>query len=121
MWRWCLKTECPHTRWLGLTLTLTLTLILTTAILSADEARSRERGLSPTAAGALYVPSEVVVDPWLVPLAYARHAHENGATIRRGTEVSLTLTLTNPNPNPDPNDGSKYWTPLPAGARKCNP
>ena len=34
------------------------------------------------------MPSEVVVDPWLVPLAYARHAHENGATIRRGTEVT---------------------------------
>ena len=40
----------------------------TTSILSADEARSLEPGLSPTAAGALYVPSEVVVDPWLVPL-----------------------------------------------------
>ena len=60
----------------------------TTAMLSAAEARSREPGLSAAAAGALYVPSEVVVDPWLVPLAYARHAHENGATIRRGTEVT---------------------------------
>jgi len=40
----------------------------TTAMLGADEARSREPGLSPTVAGALYVPSEVVVDPWLVPL-----------------------------------------------------
>ena len=60
----------------------------TTKMLTADEARSREPGLGSTAAGALYVPSEVVVDPWLVPLAYARHAHENGATIRRGTEVT---------------------------------
>ena len=40
----------------------------TTAVLDADEARSREPGLSPTVTGALYVPSEVVVDPWLVPL-----------------------------------------------------
>ena len=35
----------------------------TTKMLTADEARSREPGLGSTAAGAPYVPSEVVVDP----------------------------------------------------------
>ena len=58
-----------------------------TVMLTASEALAREPRLGATVAGALYVPSEVVVDPWLVPLAYARHAHENGAAIRRSTEV----------------------------------
>lgn len=57
-------------------------------MLSADEARSREPALDATVAGALFVPGETVVDPWLVPIAYARHAHENGATIRCSTEAT---------------------------------
>ena len=42
-----------------------------TLMLTASEARVREPRLGPTVAGALYIPSETVVDPWLVPLAYA--------------------------------------------------
>ena len=74
-------------------------------MLTASEARAREPGLDASVAGALLLPGETVVDPWLVPLAYARHAHENGATIRRATEVTaatwgdgawaLELTSTN--------------------------
>ena len=57
-------------------------------ILTASEARAREPGLNASLKGALLIPGETVVDPWLVPIAYARHAHENGATIRRGAEVT---------------------------------
>ena len=49
-------------------------------LLTAGEARAREPGLDASVAGALFIPGETVVDPWLVPIAYARHAHENGAT-----------------------------------------
>ena len=54
---------------------------------SAHEVRTLEPALDTSAAGGLLLPRETVVDPWLVPIAYARHAHENGATIRRSTEV----------------------------------
>ena len=59
------------------------------SILSPKQAREIEPALDASSlTGALHVPGEIVVDPWLVPIAYARHAHENGATIRRGTEVT---------------------------------
>ena len=57
-------------------------------LLTPSEARAREPSLGAALSGALFVPGETVVDPWLVPLAYARHAHDNGAEIRRGTEVT---------------------------------
>ena len=41
------------------------------AMLSASEARAREPALDDAVLGALYLPAETVVDPWLVPLAYA--------------------------------------------------
>ncbi|EOD25522.1 hypothetical protein EMIHUDRAFT_237648 [Emiliania huxleyi CCMP1516] len=58
------------------------------ALLTAAEARAREPALAPSVLGALLVAGEVTVDPWLAPIAYARHAHENGATIQRGREVA---------------------------------
>jgi len=58
------------------------------ALLTAAEARAREPALVPSVLGALLVAGEVAVDPWLAPIAYARHAHENGATIQRGREVA---------------------------------
>ena len=63
----------------------------TTAMLTAGEARALEPALDAGVAGALLVPGETVVDPWLVPIAYARHAHEHGATIRRSTEVRAAV------------------------------
>lgn len=62
-----------------------------TVMLSASEARAREPALDPSVAGALLIPGETVVDPWLVPIAYARHAHENGATIQRATAVTAAV------------------------------
>jgi len=60
----------------------------TPRLLTASEALEREPALAGSSVvGALLLPGETVVDPWLVPMAYARHAHENGAEIRRGTEV----------------------------------
>ena len=54
-------------------------------------ARALEPALDAGVAGALLVPGETVVDPWLVPIAYARHAYEHGATIRRSTEVRAAV------------------------------
>ena len=65
----------------------------TPRMLSADEARRIEPSLDATVTGALLLPDETVVDPWLVPMAWARHAHENGATIRREAEVTQAERL----------------------------
>lgn len=61
------------------------------SMLSASEARRMEPLLDVDTAGALLVPGETVVDPWLVPIAYARHAHENGAVIRCSTDVTAAV------------------------------
>lgn len=64
----------------------------TPRLLTASEALEREPALAGSSVvGALLLPGETVVDPWLVPMAYARHAHENGAEIRRGTEVTAAV------------------------------
>ena len=60
-------------------------------LLNADQARSHEPSLDASVAGALLLPGETVVDPWLVPMAYAYDAHENGADIKRGTAVTRAV------------------------------
>jgi len=57
------------------------------ALLDAHEARGLAPSASQSLVGGLWVKGEVVVDPWLVPIAWARHAWENGAVIERGSEV----------------------------------
>jgi glycerol-3-phosphate dehydrogenase len=40
-----------------------------------------EPHLAPGALGAVFVPGEVLVDPWLIPIAYAHHAIVNGGRL----------------------------------------
>lgn len=49
--------------------------------LSSQQVRSMERNLDPSCLGAVHIPGEIVVDPWLFSIAYAVHARENGAQI----------------------------------------
>jgi len=57
-------------------------------LLGRDELRAWEPALSWLARGAMHVPGEAVVDPWLVPIAWAHHALENGASIELGRGVT---------------------------------
>jgi glycerol-3-phosphate dehydrogenase len=49
--------------------------------LSSTEVRALEPNLSKLCLGAVHIPGEIVVDPWLFSIAYAVHAKENGANI----------------------------------------
>lgn len=50
-------------------------------ILSADQVKILEPNLSASCTGAVHIPGEIVVDPWLFSITYAVHARENGAKI----------------------------------------
>jgi glycerol-3-phosphate dehydrogenase len=50
-------------------------------ILSPGQVRHIEPNLSPSCNGAVHIPGEIVVDPWLFSIAHAVHARENGAKI----------------------------------------
>jgi L-2-hydroxyglutarate oxidase LhgO len=56
-------------------------------MLSQSELRELEPGLSPDALGAVLLPREAVVEPWLVPIGYAESAKALGATLVLSTEV----------------------------------
>lgn len=49
---------------------------------------SMEPNLSNTVKGALYFPTEYLIDPWTTPYCYLLQALENGATLSRNTEIS---------------------------------
>ncbi len=49
--------------------------------LDAEQVRLLEPNLHPSCCGAIHIPGEIVVDPWLLAISYAVHARENGATI----------------------------------------
>jgi len=55
---------------------------------SLEELFAREPALARTAAGAVLVPGEHVIDPWSAPLAYALQALANGAEIHRNCTVT---------------------------------
>ena len=55
--------------------------------IARDEILRREPELSPNVLGGVLVPGEFLIDPWSAPLAYLLQALENGAEVRRGTEV----------------------------------
>lgn len=57
------------------------------SILSPDEVFSMEPNLNPSCQGAVHIPGEIVVDPWLYSVSLAVHAQQNGATILTGFEV----------------------------------
>lgn len=55
--------------------------------LSRAEILAREPALAPGLLGGVLVPGEHLIDPWSAPLAYLLQALENGAEVRRNTEV----------------------------------
>lgn len=58
------------------------------ALLTGDEARALEPGLSGTVCGALYAPSAGIIDPWGFALAMAEAAVVNGAELYRDCPVT---------------------------------
>lgn len=56
-------------------------------LLSQEELRKLEPALSNKALGAVYVPREMIAEPWLVPIAFAESARLHGADIRLGTQL----------------------------------
>ena len=51
------------------------------SILSSEQVKTLEPNLSEECRGAVHIPGEIVVDPWLFSITYAVHARENGAKI----------------------------------------
>lgn len=52
-----------------------------TTILDKHQVLAMEPALSSQVEGAVHIPGEIVLDPWLFPIALASHARENGADI----------------------------------------
>ena len=51
------------------------------AILSTEEVKRLEPNLSPECQGAVHIKGEIVLDPWLFPMALLVQARENGLTV----------------------------------------
>ena len=49
--------------------------------LSLSELYRREPNLGSGAAGAIHIPGETIVDPWLIPIVFAEHARSRGAKV----------------------------------------
>ncbi|KAG7346323.1 FAD dependent oxidoreductase [Nitzschia inconspicua] len=58
-------------------------------IMSRDEILTEEPNLSQQIIGAVHIPGEIVVDPWLYSVSLAIHAMENGADIYTNYPVDL--------------------------------
>jgi glycerol-3-phosphate dehydrogenase len=56
-------------------------------LIQPDEILLREPHLAPNVLGGVLVPGEFLIDPWSAPLAYLLQALENGAEVRRHTEL----------------------------------
>lgn len=62
--------------------------------ISLSELYSREPGLRKQAKGALWIPGETVVDPWLTAISLAHDAKKKGAKVTLNfTTVNLHLAL----------------------------
>lgn len=48
---------------------------------TAEQVMAQEPNLSNSCRGAIFIPGEIVVDPWLYSISLGIHARENGATI----------------------------------------
>lgn len=55
--------------------------------LSRKEVLELEPNLDPSCKGAIHIPGEFVVDPWLYSIAFASHARENGSDIFTNFEM----------------------------------
>ncbi|XP_076104866.1 glycerol 3-phosphate dehydrogenase-like [Mytilus galloprovincialis] len=67
--------------------------------LSLSELYQREPNLSRNATGAIHIPGETIVDPWLTPMVMAEHARIRGAKIYTSTMVN----------NVEFNDSNRTW------------
>ena len=61
--------------------------VLDVTLIARDEILRREPALSGAVQGGVLVPGEFLIDPWSAPLVYLLQALENGAEVRRNTEV----------------------------------
>ena len=59
-----------------------------TKTLFRDQLLAKEPHLHKNAVGALHVPGEYIVDPWLLPMLYAAQATANGVAIELGQRVT---------------------------------
>ena len=55
--------------------------------LTSKQVFEREPNLAGTYTGAIYIPTEYVIDPWTTPYSYMLQAIEHGAKLSRNTEV----------------------------------
>jgi glycerol-3-phosphate dehydrogenase len=56
--------------------------------LTGEQLLAREPNLNPGVKGGLYIPREHIIDPFLLVVAYAENAHDNGADFLLGTKVT---------------------------------
>ena len=54
---------------------------------TSQQVLTKEPNLAPSCRGAVHIPGEIVVDPWLYSISLAVHARENGANIMNNFEV----------------------------------
>lgn len=60
--------------------------------LSSEAVHELEPNLTDRCQGAVHIPGETVVDPWLFSIAFAVHARENGATIVTNFEFDASTS-----------------------------
>jgi glycerol-3-phosphate dehydrogenase len=60
-------------------------------LLTGQKVNEMEQNLSSECLGAVHIPGEVVVDPWLYSISLAAHALENGADIYTNYAVDLDV------------------------------
>jgi glycerol-3-phosphate dehydrogenase len=56
-------------------------------LLSSEQTLEREPRINPSCLGAVHIPGEIVVDPWLYSIALGIHARQNGAHIYTSFEM----------------------------------
>jgi glycerol-3-phosphate dehydrogenase len=61
--------------------------------LTNEEVGQMEPNISPLCTGAVHIPGEILVDPWLFSIAMAAHARENGAKIITSFEYDPESSL----------------------------
>lgn len=62
------------------------------SLLTSETVLQIEPSLSSQCRGAVHIPGEIVVDPWLFPLAYAMHARELGKQSKHGKDFDVIQT-----------------------------
>lgn len=82
-------------------------------ILDGSNVLEMEPSLNSECRGAVHIPGEIVLDPWLVPVAMASHARENGGDIF--TEFSFDVQRSSFD------EDTKLWKILPDSSTKDGP